>query len=324
MFDRRAVVLACLALGACASASSAIKPLPYDEVLRRAAEESLKLETAQYTVDGTFDLHTKASQAQGNVRIDGVFADKGKQVQLQLDLTATYSGADGTANVINGTTEVIVAGNDAVYMKLDSLTMQPENVLIPPEVLGRFAGKWWSLPGQTPVAAMQAAPDPSLLRAQSDVVSVTSDHGIENLAGVPSYHYSVMLDPQKFVRYLSAIAEQKHRPFDATGELKSLESLKTDGELWIDATSFALRKVRWNLHDVPVTAGKGGTFDCAFTADVRNHNAAVKIVPPPDAKPFSPVMLLSEPIPENIPSPEHAVPAGQDATENLMDLINNQ
>lgn len=323
MSDHRAIVLACLALGACTSASPSIQQLPSDEVLRKAADASAKLETAEYAINGTFDYRAPAGQANGTMHVDGVLADAGKQVQLKMDLTGSYAQGAGQENAINGTTEIVVIPDDGVYLKLDSLVMQPDTSVIPPELLSKFTGTWWLLPDSTPVPASQITPDPSLLRAQSDVVKVVSDHGIVTLGGIPAYHYDVSVDSQKFVRFLSALAEQNHESFDEDESLKKIQSVDSSGELWIDAVTFNLLKVRWDIRALPVS--ETAVLDVAFTADMKNQNAPVKILPPKDAKAFNPALLLSAPLtPEEGNAMFPQQPSSSSETQDLIDAIQNQ
>jgi len=68
--------------------------------------------------------------------------------------------------------------------------------------------------------------------------------------------------------------------------------------LWIDAETFFVQKLSWDITSYPLQTGGDTSLD--FTVTFTDHNAAPEITPPKDAKEFSPYELLGLPTEEYI------------------------
>jgi hypothetical protein len=179
-------------------------------------------------------------------------------------------------------------------MNIHSLSSQPSSTLFRPEMIGVIAGKWWLLSeGDTPPAVESVSPDPRLLQAQAQVVSVTRDRGMTTINGRDVHHYDVALDTEKLVAYLSAVAEENGGEFDAAEVRKEVKAIEASGQLWIDAETYYVQKIEWVVQSLPIN--RGGAASVKFTITFRNHNDAPAIVPPKDAKQFSPTMFFGLP-----------------------------
>ncbi|MCA9370853.1 MAG: hypothetical protein KC680_02745 [Candidatus Peregrinibacteria bacterium] len=260
-----------------------------EEVLQRTASESQKLDSSQYLITADFDMDSGNTwTAEGVVRMDGIIQHAGKQVRFQTDVTAEITDSTNGDSTIDGTVEVVVMGKDEVYLNIHSLTSQPNSALFQPDVIGKLAGTWWQLPSQD--AAPQSTtvtPDPRLLQAQASVITVIADKGITEFNGKMSYHYVVELDKEKLFSYLEALKVE-------TDEVRaSLKDTVAEGEIWIDAETFYVQKVLWNISSLHTSAQ--ATLDTSLTLTFRNQNAAPTIEPPVGAVQFTPAVLFALP-----------------------------
>ncbi|MDP7476905.1 MAG: hypothetical protein QF442_00485 [Candidatus Peribacteraceae bacterium] len=293
MWSHRFLLCVCTLLLACSPGqSSDVQELPSEEVLSLAAQATKKMISAQYTAAGTFNADNASGDAiDGKFRMDGVLQDSGEQMRFQMDLDADFSDRSGSYNV-DSTLEVVSISEDEVYMNLHSITVNPNCDLFRPELIGKIAGQWWRLPADDslPISG-EVAPDPKLLHAQSQIITVTKSLGIDTIGSSNAYHYEVELDKKKLLAYLAASGKDT-----ASGDIQEIaEDMKnvvTNGEIWIDTETYFMHKISWSVSGLPISTG---TASAEFVIDFRNHNAAPEIVPPTSAKIFSPLILLSNP-----------------------------
>lgn len=290
---RRALIGLSLCLVSCTGGQKAVVPqLEPDEVLRRAATAAQKLESAQYTAQGEFDTQADNQSVSGTMRIDGALQEAGKQLKFQIDIDADLKGAETNA-AVSGTVEVVMLSGEEVYLNVHSVTSKPASAIFSSDMIDAIAGHWWKLPGGAEVPVASVTPDPRLLHAQSQVVEVVKDRGIDTMNGVPNYHFDVRLNKEKLVAYLAEVAQKKGTDFASEEMRAQLEQLSAVGELWIDAEQFNLQKVIWKLSSLPLE--HGGTASATLTITFRNHNKAPAIVPPEASDVFSPAALFSFP-----------------------------
>lgn len=280
-------------LTACTAAPSTIEPLSSDVVLSKAAKATHTLDSAKYILTGNVDSkNSDFWSTNAVIRMEGILHDAGKQMKFQLDADAAIVTPEDSFT-IDATLEVIVASESEVYMNLHSLTVQPPNPILRPDLVGKLASKWWLLPqdDSMPVTG-QVTPDPRLLHAQSQVVRIVKDNGIISMNGSQVYHYDVELDKEKLVSYLQKLAEGDES-FDITEVKESLKSVVATGELWIDAETYYVHKLQWNIEGYPMDTGGETSLD--FTVTFTDQNNAPDILPPSDAKEFTPYELLGLP-----------------------------
>ena len=310
----------CITLAACAPrGSGATSRFSPEEVLQKAADATQTLESAQYTVQGSFDAAIDAQLAEGTVRMDGSLHDAGEQLHFRMDVMANIR--DGKEEyTAQANLEVSLLSRDEVYMNVHSLSSEPPNAIFRSEVLRNLTDRWWLLPpGDTPPEAVGMPPAPRLLRMQSEVVTVAKDRGMETIDGKEAYHYDVTLDTEKLMGYLSTLAAERGEAFDVTDVKEDLSGITASGELWIDAETFYMRKISWNVQQIPIKGG--GTASASVTITFRNHNAAPALEPPFEAKPFTPAIFFS--LPDDALFPEE-IPAGGGANiddANIQDIL---
>lgn len=293
--------------------SSSLSP---EEVLKRTATAAQSLESAQYTATGEFDAREGHKwRADGSLRMDGAMLGGGKQMRMQLDTESLYHDGEGD-HAIDATLEVLVIGKNEVYMNLHSFTAQPGSNLFRPELIGAVASKWWLLPpGDTLPAGSTVTPDPSLLHAQSAVVSVTRDRGLEEVRGRMSHHYDVEINHEKLVAYLSKVAEERGEEFSVADVEDQFEAMDADGQLWIDAETYYIQRLRWVVESLPLESG--GKASLSFTVDFRDHNQAPPLSPPEDFELFTPLVLLTP----TVESLFESLPEGGDLDEEALQHI---
>ena len=96
--------------------------------------------------------------------------------------------------------EMIVATPGDTYVKVHELTSQPMHPLLAPDLLEIILGQWWILPSEESEGPdVMLTPNPNLIKAQSEVVRVTSDLGFDHIQGRMAYHYEVEVDSEKLI-----------------------------------------------------------------------------------------------------------------------------
>ncbi len=280
--------LGLLLLASCARASV----LPPDEVLKRAVVASGQLQSSSFDVSIAFTADSPSMKGSGSAQLKGVLQDGGHAVGFALTAkgSLTQGGKDFTADI---SADVASDRDRQTFFRINKLNFVPAFPLLSDETLTRLLGQWWKSAPGAPGPAVSVSPDPGLLRAQSEVIRVTRDHGIVPLGDGEAYFYDVSLDQEKMMAFLQKMAEQNSAPFDAKAARASLQGYNAAGQVWIDDDSFLIQKVVWTVGPV-----ENGTAPFLFTinAVLSEQNAAKPVQFPTDAKIFpgvQPFMLTS-------------------------------
>ncbi len=288
-----------------------ISALPAEDVLREAASVASTLTSVAF--HGTVQVEQQKDMvAQGDFNVEGRMSDAGANIALAIDGTLTMGG--DAPVVANGQFQVILAGKQNTFLRFDNLTVSPDGAFIQQAMLNTLIGTWWRLPGSgSTVTIASITPDPALIRAQSQVVTVTKDNGITTLDGADVYHFGVTVDPEKLRTYLKQLAEERQEPYDEETVEAFIEQTVMTGQLWIDANDYYLRKVEWEA--IQQEDGKTvGHFTLALT--FTDQNEAEAVIPPAESQEFSPFQFLQAGQPTTTPLQE--LPAGLD-TQNLTE-----
>ena len=310
-------LFAALLLSACQNEQEQIKQekvipkLHSNEVLQRSADATKTLESGTFNGDVQFSRGEGLNSIQGTANIDGSLNNTNKQVEFALDLSMTGTDA-GTDFAASAQLDIIVAGIQEVYIKLNAISIEPDTTFLSQSAVNAMLGTWWLLPQSEGIEGEIASvtPDPTLLQAQAEVVSLVEDKGIQQLGDGHAYHYLVEVDKEKLVTFMQKAAKDSGEDFDAKAARESLETMQMTGELWIDAESFHTRKLTWNMVQ---DAEAEEPFTLTFTASLDNHNAADPIVPPQDAEAFSPMLFIQH----SLPTLPTLPPSAEDPYENL-------
>ena len=299
MMHKRLSIPVSLLLVACSQTASPSTLSP-EQVLKNSVKAVKTLESAQYALEMDFDVNGQGFLASGTANMDGSLADAGQQLQFLVDFSADVKDTQ-SVSALNGSLEVIALSESEVYVNLQNISAKPQSAVFRPEIVEALTGTWWSLAqGPTSPVAEAVSPDPRLLRAQAEIVSVTRDRGIRTLKGRDTYHYDVELDKQKLLDYLKTVAQEQGNTFDSDAVKQSVEDISASGQLWIDAQDFYVQKLMWVVQSVPLR--DGGTASLSFMVTFDNHNNAPDIVPPTDPKTFSPSMLFALPADAQFPA----------------------
>ncbi|MDD5469805.1 MAG: hypothetical protein PHO92_03345 [Candidatus Peribacteraceae bacterium] len=285
------VFLGTCMLVSCVPGRSVAPSVAPEEVLRRSAEASRTLRSAAF--DGSADITVRPPDpgtVTGHLSFTGVLQDAGQQVRITAEGTAA-GGTDERPVRGKGKVELMTAGDSDTFFFLHELEGDEEQSLFNPEAVGKVAGKWWRIPGQQRAGSVAITPDPGLLQAQVEVVKVTREYGIRTLDGAQVFHYDVTMDPDLLVTFLRKVAEEKGEEFDETEVRKSVGRMRMEGELWIDADTYYVRKLEWQIEQDPAD-DRGAQVTILFRMSMRDHNKADPIILPESAEPFSPFVLL--------------------------------
>lgn len=298
---KRLVFIPLLFFAACQQGS----PLPPEEVLKRAAVASQELESARYHANVEFaGGKDDGIGGRGVVTVDGRLQGGGVQTQLALQLDGEIRMPGVPASSVQADLDIIVAGRDEVYLRINSVESNPSFPLLSSPILQEFQGQWWQLRDNGSYQSPSSVtPDPRLLRAQSEVVRVARDHGIERYDSRNVYRYDVVFDPEKFASFLGEIdrlrgEEQPNGAgFDPLAVTAALLGVGATGQLWIDAETFLLRRIEW---DVSVKTGETDFLNVSLQVHLFDHGQAPAITLPDGAKMFVPSVTLRNP---NLVSP---------------------
>ena len=293
--------------------------IPPEEVLSNAAQESLILDSVRYELAGSFDvMDTNSVVTTGNVRLDGVLQGAGEQIQFDAVITTNTAYGEGDS-VLSADVSVIVGGRQDLFLNLTRFESDGPNQLFNDQLVETFSGKWWRIPTrEDQLASTSVTPDPRLLNAQAQVVKVVKDRGMASLHGRTVHRYDVAIDHDKLVDYMRKAATDSGSPFDEDEVRSSIGDLDADGEIWIDAETYQVQRLQWDL-----SQGVGDTTKSAnatFSVDFFDHNSASAIVFPEDAQEFTPFMFLGAPSALDID--ETLLPPGME--EDIMQQLLEQ
>lgn len=274
------IVLSATLLAGCS------KPgLPPTEVLSNATAALEELQTARFSFDASIQIDdASGQQSTADIDLSGTLQNGGDQIAFTIDAAINSQNPIGMGNIgLNG--EVRVAGPNEVYVLLNDFTSS-QNALFSPEVLSGIKGKWWLMPSDeaAPSVINDVSPDPSLLRAQAEVVTITKNRNIRKRDGVDVYHYDTALDKEKLRTFMQTLAAEKGNQLSESDEAL-IDSLDATGELIIDAETYFVREIRWDIHRAVLADGRTAQGNISFV--LSDHNAAPQIVPPTGATPLA-------------------------------------
>mgnify|MGYP001341521315 CR=1 FL=1 len=278
---------------------SRIKDPPHElpeEVLRRAAQASLRLESARYVLKGSFtSSNASGTNTSGTVDLEGMLQDAGDQLQFKAVIGITSTHALGE-DIFSADVEVIVGEQQDLFLKLNNFASEGSSPLFNEEHVKQFTGQWWRIPSrEEQPSSLSVTPDPRLLNAQAQVVTVVRDHGIVARGSQKAFRYDISLDQEKLLKYLRASTEEKDEVFDEASVRDSIGDIAADGEIWIDYETYYIQHLEWKLSHG--TTGTAKDVTASFSVDFSDHDMVEPIVLPSDAEEFAPFMFLSIPPP---------------------------
>ena len=281
----RRLLIGCIALALLSSCAekSVLQP---DDVMKQAAVRSGLLQSAVFDV--TADIRGRSPgeagiAGNGKLTVHGITQAGGSLTQADIVFSGSIEGA-GTHSV-DLDLGTIAEKDGGSYFFLRTIKVNPPHPLLPAEALTMFMGQWWRTPATPAVAssAITVSPDPGLLLAQSQVINVVKDNGIRRIRGRRAYLYDIVVSPDKLTDYLKRQAKQQKRDFDEAAALKELSDYAAAGQLWVDAETFDVHRVTW---DVLRSEAGAETMRLQLAVDFTAHDGAPAITPPASAKSF--------------------------------------
>lgn len=271
--------------------------------MRKAALRSGLLQSV--TFDGGGTVSAAPAGGAGTLAVEFALSGGTQEAGRMTHARVTLGGAvhDTADSRLTLDAEVTAERGGATYFFLHDVSSASPNPMLPLDALIPFVGQWWRLPGQESASSIAVSPDPGLLTAQSRVMTVTADNGIHRIRGARAYTYDIAVDPERLLVYLKTMAKDRSQPFDEAAIKADLQSYSATGKLWIDAESFNMHRVEWDIRRVQ--DGKE-TLSAAVHIDFMQHDAAPAIAVPPSSRifgaagfavPSGSAALLSAPMP---------------------------
>jgi hypothetical protein len=200
-----------------------------------------------------------------------------------------------------------------VYLRIDELAVDPPHPSLSFAPLEAIRGRWVRMPASESSSLQTGVtPDPSFLRAQAQVITVTRDKGLQNIHGRDAYSYDVALNKEKLFAFLRASAAERNEAFDSSSAEAFATAFSATGGLWIDAADFFVHRLTWDMES-KADDGLTAKIDVEFT----DHNKAPGIVPPPQAELMSSGSLLAPFLPSSSPAPKEQTTSSAESSVSV-------
>ncbi len=275
------------------------KALPSDEVLQRTALASQKIDSLAFVISmsGAFMGTISNDHMGGHALLKGVLHDHGNA--LETSLTGSLTGAmSGSPAAMSLSGRLVAFNQKEMYVRLDTFHLTPSRPDVPMAYIEPLLGMWWHIEGNAQSGTMLSTPDPTFLKAQTEAITVTEDHGLEKVDGRYQYHYSVALDRAKFTELL-------HGQDDAS--MNDAATLQATGEVWIDAEQFVLTHAAWKVENLPTD---DGVLNAMVDITLSDHNKADPVHVPTTSKQLNPALLAP------LLHPDDSIPLMEDPEES--------
>ncbi|MSR86913.1 hypothetical protein EXS70_01950 [Candidatus Peribacteria bacterium] len=264
--------------------------LPSAEVLQRATAASAQLESAQYEARVEITSGKAPVAFDARAELHGILGHGGQETAFSAAVNGSFSRAGLPQTAFTVQADVVSEPTDA-YVLFHTLSFNP--ALSGLTGSQGLLGSWLRLPRDTDAPpALSLTPDPLFLRAQASVVNVVEDKGLERMNDKDAYHYIVSINPERLLALMQSTAESNGRAFDLALARDDLAKYDATGELWIDAGTFLVRRLVWNVTSKQAAADTT-PFRVMFSADLAMHNTAPSITIPSDARLVPPTLLRS-------------------------------
>lgn len=253
-----------------------VQHLPPEQVLERAVRAVQELDSATFAVQAQF----QGPQTIGDlftVNLDGRLQDAGRQLAFTVDATLETSAEQTEPSQANA--DVVITDDQTVYVRFRELSGTVFEALFGKDVA---SGTWWQLPSGNDAVSPELTPDPTLLRAQASVITVTKDLGPGSVNGRAVYRYATKIDQQKLHDYLQSSAQEHGQKFDEAQFAADWGDVTMSGTVSIDAKTYFLHSITWDFASVPADDGLTGHL----VVELKDHNAAEPIVPPAASTPW--------------------------------------
>lgn len=255
------------------------------QVLEKASQANQILESANFTVNADVqgNIGFLPGDWNGNAMLAGQMSNKGKQIKFNATVSADTTDENNDKTHYELGSDLVIAGEEEVYMRINTLEITPDSILFPPDTITTLLNQWWLIPsgtGATPGAMSDITPDPTLLKMQTDTISVTKDNGLVDMDGHTAYLYDITIDPVKMRNYLTEMYKAQGRT--PTNDELALSETTAKGRIWIDSTDFFIRRIIWNIS----SNDRSKPLEARIDVSISQQNEPVTITIPADFHPF--------------------------------------
>lgn len=236
--------------------------LPPNEVLKRSVIKSHSVNSVSIAVASTFQTQGQKTLS-GSMIIQGVLRAGGRVWSADTAFDIESKEATGS-QYMTGRAVFISPGTGLQYLRIESLEGELGAKI--KALLNTSSSMWWvtGTPKDNTDSEVIRAPDPAILEEYVNAIQIVDDLGIAKLEDkTKAYHYKVTLKPE-----VLAVLD----PDDV-----SAGDFIAEGELWINAKDFSLRRAIWDLSNVESEAG---TVDIHADINFSNFNKAPQITEP--------------------------------------------
>ena len=271
-----------------ASCTPQVVQLPPEQVLRSAAEAVQQLTSADFTLQGTF-IGLLGGREEVALDTQGRLQDGGKQLAFSITTTLKNPAVDDEVSTVSA--DVVVAAEEEIYVQMKELSGDMLKTLLDGTHMTP-SDTWWKFPADGDGASAHVTPDPTLLRAQAQVITVTHDDGIGSIDGRPVYRYTTAVDREKLRQYLQTVASTQGQTFDEAAFERTWGAIAITGTIAIDAQTFTIHDLTWAFAPLQGMEGLHGNLHVLLSS----FNAASPIVPPSryTELPAGPLPMLPE------------------------------
>jgi len=275
------VALGVLLITACVKQNADGGELPPEEVLMKSVIAAMQTESAKFDVEGNIQVNKPDSLINASAVIKGRQDAMGKQSHFSADIHLVSNNASESLS-LDTKIKITTLGPDEIYLMVDELIADGENPLFSESLVKMFTGKWITVKSnESDMGNSTVSPDPRLLRAQAKVVRVKEELPFTSIDDNDTYHYSVSVDPEKLALYLEEVSKEQGEEFDSEMLMEMYNTLIASGEIWIDADTFNVRKIVWNIDSLITQDGTviSGEMDVMFS----DFNNVEPILPPDES-----------------------------------------
>jgi hypothetical protein len=214
-------------------------------------------------VASTFTSNGKRTLS-GSLIIQGVLRSGGKvwSADTAFDIE---SKEQKDVQYLTGRAVLLSPGSGLKYLRIEALEGDLGTVIR--RALGGASPTWWvtGAPAEDPEGEVLRAPDPAILEEYVNAITIVEDLGVDRMDDkTKAYHYKVTLKPD----ILAALERE---------DSSSVGDFSAEGELWINAKDFSLRRAIWGLKNVE---SEIGMVDLHADINFSNFNRAPQITEP--------------------------------------------
>lgn len=277
------------------------------EVLRKMTVRMLEVETSSF---------------EGEVNLEAGGANEGVDLEIKMKGRSDKSDEDNQKSEVEMEVEGKITGPETefagglkfemvqmgqeMFFKLESLDLEGEEAVMINQLVSMFLGQWFKIGADMlPLVAtgfLESNDEQKALMnevrklaSETDFFKLEKDHGIEQMGGEETVHFSVRLDRDGAKKFLQLVGMQMGTviPDADLAQLDVMLDSLTEGiDLWIDTDDFDVMKMQMAL--VGQFEGEDGDadFDMRVEVEMSDHGEKMQIEEPEGAQDFNPLMMM--------------------------------